>query len=93
MKKTEEEIMDEIFHFTPEEKLERKSFYYKEKWTSKTGVKYETFYCGLCKCYAIKCEHCKNGSCSGGGCEKCHEDFEEFLQSGLCLNLRENKEN
>lgn len=34
-------------------------------------------FCGLCKKPSIKCEHCGMSSCSGGGCDKCHVEFEE----------------
>jgi len=35
------------------------------------------FFCELCDCLAISCPHCRNTSCNGSGCEKCHEEFEE----------------
>ena len=84
--KTEAELLEEIFG--PQEP----SFYYEEEWESKTGEKYKTMYCGLCECYGIICPHCRNISCNGSGCEKCDDDFEEFNESGLCINLREKKE-
>lgn len=35
------------------------------------------FYCDTCCCPSVQCEHCKNTSCNGGGCDKCVELFEE----------------
>ena len=35
------------------------------------------FWCELCDCPAIVCEECGFSSCSGCGCPKCQEDFEE----------------
>jgi hypothetical protein len=34
-------------------------------------------WCYTCGTAIISCEHCGNSSCNGGGCEKCHSDFEE----------------
>jgi hypothetical protein len=38
------------------------------------------FWCGQCDCAAIKCPHCNNPSCSGGGCDLCHDEFEEAIR-------------
>lgn len=41
----------------------------------------EVGYCHLCEGFIIYCEHCKNSSCNGGGCEKCHEEFVLFSKN------------
>ena len=35
------------------------------------------YWCELCKIQCVACEHCKNTSCNGSGCEKCYKDFIE----------------
>jgi len=35
------------------------------------------YWCETCNCACIKCERCKNTSCNGGGCDFCHDTFEE----------------
>ena len=35
------------------------------------------FWCGMCDCLTIKCEHCGNSSCNAGGCAKDSEHREE----------------
>jgi hypothetical protein len=37
-------------------------------------------WCETCECACVKCEVCKNISCSGGGCEVCDELFEEAIR-------------
>lgn len=32
-------------------------------------------HCLSCDSVAIRCDYCENLSCTGGGCEKCHDDF------------------
>ena len=57
--------------------------------------KYPVTWCGQCDCASISCPDCKNGSCSGGGCEKCKEDFEEFHKSKTrveCYLTKEEKD-
>ena len=49
-------------------------------WTSKTGNKYQVSYCTICEVDFILCPHCDNSSCSSGGCDKCHDDFNEWLR-------------
>ena len=58
-----ERLLDEIFG---------------EKWVSSTGRVYTVTWCNLCDCAIIICPKCKNGSCNGGGCEFCTEDWPEF---------------
>jgi hypothetical protein len=29
------------------------------------------YYCGLCEAFGYQCKDCGNGSCTGGGCDKC----------------------
>lgn len=41
---------------------------------------YKLSWCNLCDCASFKCPKCGNGSCSGGGCDYCHKDYEEFSQ-------------
>lgn len=41
---------------------------------------YEINFCGLCEIPIITCPHCKYGSCTGGGCEKCDQDYKEFFE-------------
>ena len=48
-------------------------------WKSKKGNLYHLTYCTLCETDCIVCPHCDNSSCNGGGCDKCIDDFEEFL--------------
>lgn len=38
------------------------------------------FWCELCNSPSIQCEHCKNTSCNGGGCDLCYDDFKEVIQ-------------
>ncbi len=47
-------------------------------WTSKNNVKYELNWCDLCDVARIVCPSCQNVSCSGGGCEECLRDWDEF---------------
>jgi hypothetical protein len=35
------------------------------------------FWCGMCECLTLKCEHCSNSSCNAGGCSKDSEHYEE----------------
>jgi hypothetical protein len=35
-------------------------------------------WCELCGVYSVSFDCCKNGSCGGGGCEKCHDESAEF---------------
>ena len=39
---------------------------------------YKVQWCNLCETAIICCDECEVGSCSGGGCSKCSEDFNEF---------------
>jgi hypothetical protein len=39
---------------------------------------YQISWCELCNSAVITCPHCKLSSCSGGGCDKCSDDFHEF---------------
>jgi hypothetical protein len=36
-------------------------------------------HCLTCDTAAIRCPHCNNLSCTGGGCKLCHDDFEEVI--------------
>ena len=44
--------------------------------------KYRVYWCDLCQCVAISCDACGIGSCTGGSCQKCHEDFTWFIKNG-----------
>lgn len=46
--------------------------------TNLVNDKYTIGWCDLCNTATITCPECKYGSCSGGGCEKCTEDFKNF---------------
>ena len=35
-------------------------------------------WCDLCDCYSVLFDCCKNSTCNGGGCEKCHDESAEF---------------
>lgn len=39
---------------------------------------YKVQWCCLCETAIIHCDKCGVGSCSGGSCEYCSEDFDEF---------------
>lgn len=39
---------------------------------------YKVQWCNCCETAVISCDKCENGSCNGGGCEACSEDFDEF---------------
>lgn len=41
------------------------------------------YWCPSCKVVAVQCEYCKLGSCSGGGCDKCHDMFEAIMYGRL----------
>ena len=34
----------------------------------------------MCNTAYIGCNKCGNGSCGGGGCSYCHDDFEAFVK-------------
>jgi hypothetical protein len=60
-------------------------------WSQHTNVcppkagEYRIVYCALCRTIAIVCPHCHNTSCNGGGCDECHDAFEnrdEYLKCG-----------
>jgi len=38
------------------------------------------FWCDQCGHQAIRCPHCQNISCSGGGCDLCDSEFTEANQ-------------
>jgi hypothetical protein len=38
------------------------------------------FWCSVCACPAIQCPFCRNSSCNGGGCDKCNQDFVDFMK-------------
>jgi len=40
--------------------------------------KYFVSWCDLCNTAVISCPECSASSCSGGGCEKCRQDFKDF---------------
>lgn len=40
--------------------------------------KYELDWCHQCDTASIKCPACGNSSCSGGGFQKCYDDFVDF---------------
>ena len=44
--------------------------------------KYRVYWCDLCQCVSITCTACLHGSCMGGGCNKCGEDFTWFIKNG-----------
>lgn len=48
-------------------------------WRSKSDNVYELDFCEFCEVDAIRCPVCGLWSCSGGGCDKCYDDFEEFI--------------
>lgn len=51
-----------------------------------SNIEYSFTWCGHCECYIITCPSCGYGSCSGSGCEKCHDDYKHFMsQSKLQL--------
>lgn len=37
-------------------------------------------YCGHCRRPKITCPACDNDSCTGGGCDVCHDDFAEAIE-------------
>jgi hypothetical protein len=41
---------------------------------------FKWLWCDTCNCACIECKECGNISCSGGGCEKCDEDFTEAIR-------------
>lgn len=43
--------------------------------------RYEIDWCDHCNTATINCPDCKNSSCNGGGCEKCHDDFNFFIKN------------
>jgi hypothetical protein len=60
---------------------------------------YKVQWCNLCETAIIHCDECGVGSCSGGGCPKCSDDFDEFhkisnliLKSDLPLENRNTPE-
>lgn len=57
--------------------------------------KYQIEWCELCNTAIITCPDCNNSSCSGSGCEKCHNVFSEFNKIsknvGFYLSMEENK--
>lgn len=50
-------------------------------WISNNDNTYESNYCTHCEVYTIKCPECNNSSCSGGGCDYCHDDFSYWLKN------------
>jgi hypothetical protein len=36
-------------------------------------------HCLSCDRAAIRCPYCDNLSCTGGGCDRCHDDFEAVM--------------
>lgn len=42
------------------------------------------FWCELCHSMAIQCKYCGTSSCSGGGCDKCFEEYK--LASAMILD-------
>lgn len=62
-------------------KLDRIEEILGEKWKGK----YILDWCYECDTARITCLECKNGSCSGGGCDKCINDFDEFHKSKTCV--------
>lgn len=43
--------------------------------------KYKLYWCDTCKCTSIVCPECNNGSCTGGGCNKCTDEFIDFCKN------------
>ncbi len=43
--------------------------------------KYVIGFCQQCDAINIKCPECSNASCTGGGCEKCNSDFDDFIKT------------
>ena len=48
---------------------------------------YSLTWCHHCECAIIVCNECKNGSCNGGSCKECHEDFLEFRKLPYIVEL------
>lgn len=72
----------ELYEYKDEEEAEKKN---RLDWSRKVLGRPETKrfrwkWCNLCLCPCIRCEECGNISCSGGGCDKCHDDFEEAIK-------------
>lgn len=55
------------------------------------GKKPTLFFCELCECLCMVCEHCKNTSCNGSGCEKCLPIHKKFaaIENGFIHKLKE----
>lgn len=47
--------------------------------------KYTLSWCDHCATAIIVCPDCKNSSCNGGGCDKCHTDFEDFMKCKITV--------
>ena len=53
----------------------------KAMWESKAGDSYQRGYCSICDVDVIICPKCGTYSCNGGGCDYCHDAFEEFIST------------
>jgi len=53
---------------------------------------YTVSWCDLCDNAIISCPICKNSSCNGSSCDKCHKDFIEFENSKTCPTQYLNKQ-
>lgn len=42
---------------------------------------YKVKWCETCHVPYIVCPKCHNSTCNGGGCDFCHDIFDEFLKS------------
>lgn len=38
-------------------------------------------FCPVCEAFCVICEDCKNGTCNGGGCDKCHDFFDRWIEN------------